>query len=563
MKDFNLQGYLRNNRLLNESIGGYRDIKTLREDDSIAADDDASSNVSSKSIAQNLKSIKAILKNYPQAEIDKASIEKDRESMTFTIVFTEEISEEKFSELIKELELKTRFAYFTSDYDDREIYAELLKPGDGIVEAESIAADQGQYNSDELSKFDAYFDQMVIDINEGFGWIDPGYALETWENTYNIPLNTPLGDLVLQKLIDAGLLFEENPEDPSSDQPGNEVTSLADAKRLAQGDMEGDLYEAEGDDFEYDPPSVERDVDPFPSLTGGDDDDIDYAAYGIDPNDPDKRTIAQFMDDMRHLQNMKGPSLIGGIKDWLKRLKSDYKFNKSFKNSPFKMHETDYNSLSDEELENMSGDPIATKVLLSRQKQNNKAAIGKSSHPNINQDTGEPECDGNMSFHPVFGCMEESEGKKKMCEGCSRNKTKGKLKESGNANPKNVTAYIDIDWHKSYEELMNLAKAFNVKAESLPDEDDDEYKAPFEYRISVPLSREQDLFDFLDNMDDETYQTPENDEEKFQGDIDNIRFSQGKPKVKENIKESRKYKAKGKLKEGKIRPSSSEFTWDI
>jgi hypothetical protein len=33
MKDFNLHGYLRNNRLLNESIGGYRDIKALREDD--------------------------------------------------------------------------------------------------------------------------------------------------------------------------------------------------------------------------------------------------------------------------------------------------------------------------------------------------------------------------------------------------------------------------------------------------------------------------------------------------------------------------------------------------
>lgn len=136
-------------------------------------------------------------------------------------------------------------------------------------------------------------------------------------------------------------------------------------------------------------------------------------------------------------------------------------------------------------------------------------------------------------------------------------------KDTKNANPKNVTAYIDIDWHKSYEELMNLAKAFNVKAENLPDEDNNEYNDPLLYRISVPLSREQDLFDFLDNMDDETYQTPENDEEKFQGDIDNIRFSQGKPKVKENIKESRKPKAKGKLKEGKIRPSSSEFTWDI
>lgn len=33
MKDFNLHGYLRNNRLLNESIGGYKDIKALREDD--------------------------------------------------------------------------------------------------------------------------------------------------------------------------------------------------------------------------------------------------------------------------------------------------------------------------------------------------------------------------------------------------------------------------------------------------------------------------------------------------------------------------------------------------
>lgn len=93
---------------------------------------------------------------------------------------------------------------------------------------------------------------------------------------------------------------------------------------------------------------------------------------------------------------------------------------------------------------------------------------------------------------------------------------------------RDVKAYIDIDWHKPYEELMALAKAFNVKAENLPDEDNNEYNDPLMYRISVPLSREEDLHAFLDNMDDETYQTPENDEEQFQGNIDNIRFSQGK-----------------------------------
>ncbi len=70
-----------------------------------------------------------------------------------------------------------------------------------------------------------------------------------------------------------------------------------------------------------------------------DDDDIDYADYGVDPMDPDRRAIVRVMQDMRDLQNMKGPSLIGGIKDWLKGLKSDYEFNKKFKNSPFKMNE--------------------------------------------------------------------------------------------------------------------------------------------------------------------------------------------------------------------------------
>jgi len=68
---------------------------------------------------------------------------------------------------------------------------------------------------------------------------------------------------------------------------------------------------------------------------------IDYADYGVDPEDPDADTIVSFMQTMRDFDNMKDPSFIDNFKDWLKGIKANYKFGKKAYDAGFRMNEAD------------------------------------------------------------------------------------------------------------------------------------------------------------------------------------------------------------------------------
>ena len=100
---------------------------------------------------------------------------------------------------------------------------------EGYVDMQPLRENDQQFEKD--------FDELVDDIEEGFGWIDPAFVEDTWENSSDIPFDS-VEDKVFEKLIAANLLFEPNEEDPSSDVKGNKVTSVDDAKRLSQENME-------------------------------------------------------------------------------------------------------------------------------------------------------------------------------------------------------------------------------------------------------------------------------------------------------------------------------------
>ena len=72
-------------------------------------------------------------------------------------------------------------------------------------------------NEGAVKRFEYDFNQMVKDIKRGYGWIDPEYVADTWENTSDsIGFEIVKGELY-RRLIDLNLLAyaaDDNPEEP-------------------------------------------------------------------------------------------------------------------------------------------------------------------------------------------------------------------------------------------------------------------------------------------------------------------------------------------------------------
>jgi hypothetical protein len=68
-------------------------------------------------------------------------------------------------------------------------------------------------NEAKVKQFDADFNDMVKNIKSGYGWIDPEYVADTWENSSDsVDFELVKGE-IYKRLIAAGLLAYPNPDD--------------------------------------------------------------------------------------------------------------------------------------------------------------------------------------------------------------------------------------------------------------------------------------------------------------------------------------------------------------
>jgi hypothetical protein len=69
---------------------------------------------------------------------------------------------------------------------------------------------------------------MVKNIKSGYGWIDPEYVADTWENTGNSIDFNLVKDEVYNRLIKAGLLYFA--DDNDEEEKGKKVTNISQIK---------------------------------------------------------------------------------------------------------------------------------------------------------------------------------------------------------------------------------------------------------------------------------------------------------------------------------------------
>jgi hypothetical protein len=82
-------------------------------------------------------------------------------------------------------------------------------------------------NEGRVKQFEMDFKDMVNDIKKGYGWIDPEYVAQTWDNSSDSIDFSLVRDEIFDRLIDAGLLAH-----PDSSNPEKAGKKLKSAKEL-------------------------------------------------------------------------------------------------------------------------------------------------------------------------------------------------------------------------------------------------------------------------------------------------------------------------------------------
>lgn len=82
-------------------------------------------------------------------------------------------------------------------------------------------------NEGSVKSFDMAIDQLIANVKDGYGWIDPDYtfdALEAIDDEIDWKSFKSIKDEVYNRLIKAGILFYSDDENP--EQRGTKVTNL-------------------------------------------------------------------------------------------------------------------------------------------------------------------------------------------------------------------------------------------------------------------------------------------------------------------------------------------------
>lgn len=80
-------------------------------------------------------------------------------------------------------------------------------------------------NEGTVKTFETDFSNMVKEIKNGYGWIDPEHVAETWNNSSDSIDFEIVKDEIYNRLIKAGLLYYADDNDP--EEKGKKVTALS------------------------------------------------------------------------------------------------------------------------------------------------------------------------------------------------------------------------------------------------------------------------------------------------------------------------------------------------
>ena len=106
-------------------------------------------------------------------------------------------------------------------------YLKLFEEFHSVNEAKDVklpVSESLEVNEATTKQFETDFNNMIKDIKSGYGWIDPEYVANTWENSSDsIDFELVKGE-IYKRLIAAGLLAY--PDDNDEEKAGKKVKSL-------------------------------------------------------------------------------------------------------------------------------------------------------------------------------------------------------------------------------------------------------------------------------------------------------------------------------------------------
>jgi len=83
-------------------------------------------------------------------------------------------------------------------------------------------------NEGAVKAFEMDYADMVKQIKSGYGWIDPEYVADTWENSSDTIDFSIVKDEIYDRLIKAGILYFADPSD--EEKKGKKVTNISQIK---------------------------------------------------------------------------------------------------------------------------------------------------------------------------------------------------------------------------------------------------------------------------------------------------------------------------------------------
>lgn len=108
----------------------------------------------------------------------------------------------------------------TSDQGTELYYKTAIK----LAKEELGIHESTEVNEGAVKAFEMDYASMVKNIKSGYGWIDPEFVEETWENTGNSIDFSIVKDEIYNRLIKAGLLYFSDDNDP--EEKGKKVTNI-------------------------------------------------------------------------------------------------------------------------------------------------------------------------------------------------------------------------------------------------------------------------------------------------------------------------------------------------
>ncbi len=85
-----------------------------------------------------------------------------------------------------------------------------------------------EINEGAVKQFETDYKNLVQNVKSGYGWIDPEFVEETWDNTGNSIDFSLVKDEVHNRLIKADLLYFADDKDP--EKKGKKVTNISQIK---------------------------------------------------------------------------------------------------------------------------------------------------------------------------------------------------------------------------------------------------------------------------------------------------------------------------------------------